>query len=87
MQDLIASGRVADIVLAVMAFEGLFLILRLRPDRRALAGLVGNLTGGAALVVALRFALTAAGWPWIAGALLVAMAAHAVDLAVRLGPR
>jgi hypothetical protein len=38
---------------------------------------------GVALVLALRFALTGAGWEWVALALVGAFAAHLFDLATR----
>jgi hypothetical protein len=88
MQDmlasLIATGRVTDIVLAVMAIEGVILAVVFRTVRSELIGLAGNLVGGAALVLALRFALTGSDWHWIAGALLLSMAGHLVDLVVRM---
>lgn len=84
MQELIGSGRVADVVLAVMALEAVVLLAFLRPRRAGLIGLLGNLAGGAALVLALRFALTGMDWQWIAGALLLSMSGHALDLATRL---
>lgn len=87
LHALIASGRVADLVLAVMALEAVALIAFLRPGQIELVGLLGNLAGGAALVLALRFALTSAPWPWIAGALLLSMVGHMVDLGVRVRRR
>lgn len=87
MHDLVASGRVADIVLAVMALECVILAALFRANPTALFGLIGNLTGGAALVVALKLALTGGGWPWIVAALATSMAGHLVDLAVRLRRR
>jgi hypothetical protein len=84
MQDLIASGGVADVVLLVMALEAIALFALFRSDGPQLLGLSGNLVGGAALVLALRFALTGAQWPWIASALLASMAGHIVDLAIRV---
>ena len=83
MQSLFESGRVADIVLLVMALEAIAIVTFLRPSRFNLFALIGNLVGGAALVVALRLALTGGPWPWMAIALVVSMAGHVVDLYMR----
>jgi len=85
MEALFSSGRVADLVLAVMAIEfALLAVARRRRDPPGpLAPLAWTFASGAALVVALRFALTDAGWPWIAAALSAALVAHMGDLAQR----
>ena len=86
MAEFFASGRVADLVLLVLAVESALLLAwhrrtggGLRP--RAVLGLA---LPGVALVLALRFALTGAGWEWVALALVGAFAAHLFDLATRL---
>ena len=86
MAAFFSNGHVADLVLAVLAAEAVLLLAwhcrtgqGLRP--RAVLGLA---LPGVALVLALRFALTDAGWEWVALALVGAFAAHLFDLAVRL---
>jgi hypothetical protein len=85
MADLFASGRIVDLVLVLMVLAGSALAgYRLKTGAGVpLAGLASNLVAGAGLLLALRAALTGAPWPWIAGALLLAFAAHIVDLRLR----
>lgn len=84
MRDFIASGRIADLVLAIMAVEAAFIFAVLRPaGSRSALGIAGNLVAGAGLVLALRCSLTGAEWPWIAGSLLLSMAGHVADMATR----
>ncbi len=85
MQEFFASGRVVDVAIAMLALE---LVLMAWLQRHG--GAVPNpvdvavaLAAGLFLLVALRFALTGAGWPLIATALLAALVAHLVDLARR----
>lgn len=88
MQQIIESGRIADIVLLVMAAEavGILLYARLRqlPARRIAETLAG-LAAGASLVMALRFALTGSGWIFIAAALVASFVAHLTETLLRLG--
>lgn len=84
LRELIVSGRIADIILAVMALEAVAILGLMRPRTpTTIIALAGNLIGGAGLVLALRAALTGAEWPWIAGSLLLSMAGHVADLATR----
>ncbi len=85
MSELFASGRAVDVVLALMALEALALALYWRLRRRGIAGvdLAVSLLAGAALLLALRAALTGAAWPWVAGWLAAALGAHVADLARR----
>ncbi|MEO0670989.1 MAG: hypothetical protein AAFZ05_03065, partial [Pseudomonadota bacterium] len=86
MADLIQSGRIADILLAILTIEAvvLWLVLRLRDGAMAEGArairLFGLLLPGVMFVVALRLALTGAAWPWIAVVLALAGAAHAFDV-------
>lgn len=85
VQTLVQSGRVVDIILLVMLAEAALVLYLLRArGMLSLAGMVGNLTAGASLVLALRLALQDAGWMPIAMLLLVALASHLVDLICRL---
>ena len=85
MADFFASGRVADLVLLVLALESALLLGWHRWTGRGLRprAVLGLTLPGVALVLALRFALTGAGWEWVALALVGAFAAHLFDLATR----
>jgi hypothetical protein len=85
MQDLFESGRVIDLALFVLAAEVIALGWWQRatghgPD---VVDLLANAAAGACLLLALRAALTGAGWPWVAAALCASLVAHLVDLARR----
>ncbi|KQO74455.1 hypothetical protein [Methylobacterium sp. Leaf88] len=86
MEAFLASGHLVDAILLLVAIEALGLILW---SRRAQGvwplALLCNLTAGAALMLALRGALTGAGWPVIAGCLAGAGLAHLTEMALRLG--
>ena len=86
MGELFASGRIIDIVLALVAIEVAALpwILKRLGSPVALKSLLPNIAAGAALMLALRFSLTGFAWPWIAGAMSAALAAHLYDLRQRL---
>lgn len=85
MQPLITSDRIVDGILALVVIEIVVLgMVRIRrgagPGWRAL---VPNLLAGAALLLALRAALTGAAWPWVPLWLAVAGVAHVADLHFR----
>jgi hypothetical protein len=85
MQQLVASGRIVDLILVLVAVE-LVVLGYMRARRGTGIGwraLLPNLLAGAALLLALRAALTGADWPWIAVWLAVAGLAHVADLRVR----
>lgn len=79
MESFFASGRAADVVLAVMAAEGLWMVWRGRSPRAVAAALLP----GAFIVLGIRGALTGAGWMFVAAPLMLAFVAHLADLAVR----
>jgi hypothetical protein len=85
LQSLFQSGRVADILLAVMAIEAAVLIgYRIAKGRGfAIPYVITNLVAGGFLVLALKSALTDAPWVWTALSLAAAGISHAIDLAVR----
>ncbi|MGQ0455685.1 MAG: hypothetical protein ACT4OU_01350 [Hyphomicrobium sp.] len=85
MQDLFQSGRIADIVIALMAIEAVALIAYARATGRGIPArqVLSNLTAGVCLFLALRLALTGAPWTWIGGALAASLAAHLADLKSR----
>lgn len=85
MAALFQSGTIADLIIGVMVIEGLVLIaLRSRLRDVQVYDIVAMLAAGLFLVLALRATLTGAGWPWIAGFLIAAFAAHLFDLRRRL---
>jgi hypothetical protein len=85
MSALFASGHIADVILAFAILEGAALLLfRHRAGRGiAPADLLPNLCSGLSLMLALRLALTASPWPWIALCLLASLLAHLLDLRFR----
>ena len=76
-----ASGHAADLVLAVLATEALWL-WRAKGWRWArIAGLIGP---AVFIVLALRAALVGAGWEWVAVLLALSLPLHLMDLRGRL---
>jgi hypothetical protein len=81
--SLFASGHAADIVLAVLALEALW--LRLAKGWRGLE--IAALLGPAVLIVlGLRAALVGAAWWWVALPLAASLPLHLHDLRQRLAP-
>lgn len=82
MADLFASGRIADLILALVLVEGLALVVWRRRTGRGPAPLdvVSGLFPGACLMLALRAALVGAWWGWAALALAASGLAHVLDL-------
>jgi hypothetical protein len=80
--ELFSTGRIVDLILGLMAIEGLIFLAWWRLTGRGLApgALTTNLASGACLLMALRGALTGAGWGWIALCLTAALLAHFADL-------
>lgn len=85
LRDLILSGRIVDIMLALVALEVVVLLLvRRRHGAVApLTPLLANVGAGVALMVALRFALTDSTWLSISVCLLAALVFHGADVALR----
>lgn len=85
MDALFASGRAADLVLAVLLLEAVVLTWRharsgAGPPPAVFAPMIG---AGILLVLALRCALTGASWPWIALLLSAGGVVHLFDLRQR----
>lgn len=76
-----ASGHAVDLVLAVIALEAIWLVAtrRMTPWQAVLV-----LGPGAMILLAVRAALTGAGWWWIALALAGSFPLHLLDLQRRL---
>ena len=85
MSDLVASGRIVDIIIAFVALECVLLVIYRNMTGHGIAPLdiVFNLLAGACLLLALRAALAGSGWIWIAAWLSAALVAHLADLARR----
>lgn len=84
--QLVRSGRIADIAIAVIAAEIIVIGFVLR-RRAALASLAFTLASGLGLIGALRAALGNAPETVIALWLIAALAAHAADIYTRLWSR
>lgn len=83
MAGLFANGHIIDVILVLIALEALALTLWRWRDGWPLA-LLCNLSSGAALMLALRAALTGADWIAIAGCLGASGLAHVTEMALRL---
>jgi hypothetical protein len=83
--ELFASGRIVDLILALVVFEAiLFALLNRRAiDRDRRIDLWLGLLPGACLLLALRSAQTGAAWTWTAFWLGCAFATHLADVARR----
>lgn len=77
MSRLFASGHAADLVLAVMLAESVWLLSR---RRRPALDVALALAPGALLLLALRAALTQMGWEWVALFVALSFPAHLADL-------
>lgn len=79
-RSLFASGHAADIILAVMLAEALWLV-----GRRGwpIADALTLLLPGTLILIALRLALTQMDWPWIALPLILSLPIHLADVARR----
>jgi hypothetical protein len=85
VEQLIASGRIVDLIVGLMLLEAIVLVGYHAAKGRGIApvDLVVNLLAGVALLLALRAALTGAGWRTIAGILAAAGLLHVLDLSRR----
>ncbi len=83
MALLFSSGHIVDAVLVLVAVEAVVLTLWFRRDGSPLP-LLCNLASGAALMLALRAALTGADWTVVALCLAAAGLAHGTEMTLRL---
>ena len=78
-----ASGHGADVVLAVLLAEAIWLKTRGWSLAR-IAGLIGP---AVFIVLALRAALVGAGWEWVAVLLALSLPLHVMDLRGRMAEK
>ncbi len=85
LEEMIANGRIVDVMLAFIALEIAFVVgyRRMTGGGIALIPLLTNIGAGGSLILALRMSISDAGWPWVAGCLLCALFFHLADLAQR----
>lgn len=83
MDSFFASGLAADLVLGVLALEGLWLAAVKRWRVAAITGLLGP---AVLIVLGLRAALVGADWWWVALPLAASLPLHLYDLRSRLNP-
>lgn len=85
MAELLASGRLVDLILALVVLEAIVLVLWHRRTGRGLVprDLLPNLAAGACLLLALRAVLAEAPWYCASAALAGAGLAHLLDLGLR----
>jgi len=86
MDELIKSGLAADIVLGVMSLEAICMTVFLRRSAlgAAVPGFLAALLAGTCLVLALRSALTGAGYGEIAIFLGLSLLAHLGELGLKI---
>ncbi len=86
METLISSGRIADVILVIMAIEVAVVsfVLWKRQQDLGLLSFVASLLAGGSLILALRAALTDAGWIYVAVYLAAGLFAHLAEIVLRL---
>lgn len=86
MEALFSSGRIVDLILAIILIEALIIAGLAVFGRRRLPvwGMLMNLAAGATLLLALRSVLTGAGWVVTGGWLAAAFVTHLADLIQRV---
>ena len=85
MADFILTGQATDLILAVLAIECVVVSIYLLRRGRGmeLRGFMASAAAGAALVLAIRIALTGGGWAAIGACLLISLVAHLAELVIR----
>lgn len=81
---LFAQGHAADVVLVVIALEGIWLVRR---KRWSVGDATCRLVPGALMMLGLRAALTGAAWPLVALPVALSFPVHLADLRRRGGPK
>lgn len=89
IESMFRSGRIADVVIAVMVLEALVFAVaaRARPRTWSLGAMLAGLLPGLFLVLALKAALVQASPLWTAAALSVSLVAHLLDVRLRLSSK
>ena len=85
MSALFSSGRIIDLILVGMVFEGLALAALHRFAGRGVAPqtYLANLLAGMCILLAMRLLLGGAWWGYASCALLFALIFHVADLSVK----
>ena len=85
MAELFASGRIVDLIVALVAVEAIVLLVYAHRTGRGIApiGLLSNLAAGLFLLLALRTTLLDQSWFLVASLLTAALLAHVIDLSHR----
>ena len=85
IENLIASGRIVDVMLLFVLLEVAVLLAWRQRTGRGIAPvpLLLNIGAGGSLMLALRTVLTGAPWPWTAACLIGALVFHVADLRQR----
>ena len=86
MEQLFTSGRIFDVILVAMALEVVifgFWLWR-RKQGLALVSFVASTVAGGSLVLALRAAITGAGWLFVAIYLAASLLAHVGEMVLRI---
>jgi hypothetical protein len=83
LSAMFSSGRAIDLVLLFMVVEFVVLYRRRRDRRKAPVDLILALAPGACLLLAVRAALTGAGWIWVAAFIAASLPAHLADMSRR----
>ena len=88
LETIIMSGRIVEAMLVFIVLEIVFVEVyrRWRGGGLRTVPLLVNIGAGGSLMLALRAALSDAGWAWIAAFLLAALVFHVADLAIRWQP-
>jgi hypothetical protein len=85
LQQLIATGRIVDLMLVCVIAEILIIVIYWKRTGRGIATrpLLLNAGAGISLMLSLRVCLTDGDWTWVAVFLLAALVFHVADLGQR----
>ena len=85
LRELILSGRIIDVVIAVLLLElvAVSILHKTRGLGIAPYPLMVNIGAGGSLALAIKASITGAGWQWIATWLITSFVFHVLDLRTR----
>ncbi|MDJ0760660.1 MAG: hypothetical protein QNJ19_14790 [Woeseiaceae bacterium] len=85
LSELILSGRIIDIVIGVLIVELLLVSILYRTQGKGIPPypLLVNIGAGGSLALAIKAAVTDAGWQWIALWLVTSLVFHVLDISAR----